>query len=126
MNENNLGYEISTSVNNEIFEIILTGAIAVNCISKAFKKVYDIIGENNPEKLLVDVREVKGRYGYKEAYFQIRDYPSSFHNIKHAIVDIPEHKDYRTFYEYVAARVVGLSFKWFTDIDVARTWLKNE
>ena len=113
-------------MNDEIFEIILTGAIAVNGISKAFKRVYDIIGENNPKKLLVDVREVTGRYGYTQAYFQIRDYPSSFHNIKHALVDIPDHKDYRTFYQYVAARVVGLSFKWFTDIDVARTWLNGK
>lgn len=119
-------YEISTSMNEGIFEIVLKGKVAVHVVNKMIRDVYDIVRAKDPDKLLVDLRLMKGRQGYEETYLRLRDYPSSFHNIKHAIVDLPDNENHRTFHQYVAARVLGISLKWFTDISVARAWLHDE
>jgi len=41
------------------------------------------------------------------------------------MVDILEHADTAAFHEATAINA-GLSFKWFTDIDKARTWIKSK
>jgi hypothetical protein len=45
--------------------------------------------------------------------------------VNSAIVDLPENADYQSFQEKTSINA-GLSYKWFTDIDAARTWLKNK
>jgi len=41
------------------------------------------------------------------------------YDIQFAIVDIPEKAHYET-----VAKNAGLSWKWFTDIDASKTWLR--
>ena len=41
-----------------------------------------------------------------------------------ALVDLKENEDWESFNETTAANV-GVSIKWFTDIDAARAWLKS-
>jgi len=119
-------YEMVTSINEGILEIILNGEVAVHAVNKMVHEIYEVLHNVNPEKLLVDLRSINWQPKYTETYFRVRDYPSSFHGIKHAIVDCPERRDHSTFHEYVAARVMGLSVKWFTDIEMARSWLNEE
>lgn len=118
------GYKISTSEKHGIVEMILTGEVTKDSIDEMMKSIYGIVVSLSPGKLLVDVRELTGRFGYTEAYFRIQQYPSSFRSIKHAVVDRKEHEEYRSFQEYVAVNS-GFDFKWFTDIEIARQWLKS-
>jgi hypothetical protein len=74
--------------------------------------------------VLADVRAIKGRF-FTEAFFCVRNYPPDIYRIKVAIVDIPQNADFQSFHE-ITAKKSGVSFKYFTNIDAARDWLKSK
>ncbi|MBN1365598.1 MAG: PilZ domain-containing protein [Syntrophaceae bacterium] len=117
-------YKITSSVKNEILEIVITGRVTKDYYKNMENEFNDILASTKIEKLLLDVRKVKGRVGYLEAYSRVRNY-SAYSHVKTAIVDIPENADFQDFQEKVAYGA-GLSLKWFTDIDLARLWLKGK
>jgi hypothetical protein len=118
-------YQISASENEGILEIILTGEATQNNAKKIQDEVISMIISSKASGLLVDVRGIKGRLGYTEAYFRVRKYPSDVPKLPVAIVDLAENADYESFHETTAINA-GLSYKWFTDIDEARAWLKSK
>jgi hypothetical protein len=118
-------YNISTSVNEDILEIIITGEITTDSIEKLQNEVIAIAKSINPRNVLVDVSALKGRFGFTEAYFRVRDYPTDLPIVNIACVDLAENAEYQSFHENMAVNA-GLSFKWFPDIDAARAWLKSK
>ena len=118
-------YQIFTCVHEGILEITLTGEITAYDVQKLQTEVIDIVISNNLKNILIDVCGLKGRFGYSEAYYRVRNYPSNIPKVNTAVVDIPEHADYESFHEITATNV-GLSLKCFTDIDEARVWLKSK
>jgi hypothetical protein len=118
-------YQISSSVNNGILEIIITGRITGDFIGQLDNDVFSIIKSVDTRKLLVDIRSLKGRLGIADAFFHVQDYPSGFPRMHSAIVDLPENADYQSFVENVKSNI-GMSTKWFTDIEVARDWVKSK
>ncbi|MBN1365053.1 MAG: hypothetical protein JW976_09650 [Syntrophaceae bacterium] len=123
MENNKVMYSISE--NEEIFEIVITGKVKSGYIEKITDEVIAIKKEANLKKLLVDIRTIEGRFGYAESYFSVKKYSSSFHGIHIALVDIPEDAAWESFHERTAVSA-GVSFRWFTDIDNARAWLKSK
>ena len=117
-------YQLSTSVNDGIIEIIITGEITNSTVDDLRNEVRTIAWSLNAKALLVDVRAVKERLGVTEAYYGVRSYPTDRSRISTAVVDLPEHETYQLFLETTAYNS-GLRIKWFTNIDDARTWLKN-
>ena len=118
-------YQISVFENEGILEIVLTGEATQNNVEKIQEEVIYMIISANASGLLVDVRGIKGLLGYTEAYFRVRNYPSDVPKLPVAIVDLAENADYESFHETTAMNA-GLTYKWFTDIDEARAWLKNK
>ncbi len=55
----------------------------------------------------------------------IRNYNLDIYNINFAMVDIPENAGFKSFLETTGLNT-GMRFKWSTDIDAARTWLKSK
>jgi hypothetical protein len=123
--ENQAEYQISSSVNDGILEIVITGKITKDFIGQLDKDIYSIIKSINPGKLVVDIRALKGRLSITETFFHAQDYPSGFRRIQSAIVDLPENADFQSFVEDVKSNM-GISTKWFTNIDVARDWIKGK
>jgi hypothetical protein len=107
-------YYISTSVNEEIVEVVITGKVTKDSVGKLKNEVEVIAKSLNAKKLSWDVRALEIRFGYAETYFRITESPSFFHNINTTFVDIPENSDLRAFHEY-RSKNAGLSLKWFTD-----------
>ncbi|KUG24653.1 hypothetical protein ASZ90_005527 [hydrocarbon metagenome] len=118
-------YKISVFEKEGVLEIVLTGEATQNNVEKIQEEVISIIISSKASGLLVDVRGIKGRLGYTEAYFRVRNYPSDVPKLPVAIVDLAENADYESFHETTAMNA-GLTYKWFTDIDEARAWLKNK
>jgi hypothetical protein len=123
--ENKQKYIISTSVDEDILEIIITGEITRNFLEKLQNEVIAAIKSMNTQNVLIDVRALKGRFGFSEAYFRVRDYPSDLPRVNTACVDLIENAEYQSFHESTSVNA-GLSFKWFSDIDPARAWLKSK
>lgn len=125
--KNKSAYNLLTFQNDEdeIVEIVISGEVTKASVSDLTNEVHVIARSMDARNLLCDIREVKGRFGYSETYFQVMNIPSFFYNINTVFVDLPEHADIRTFHEYTA-RTTGIPFKWFTDPDDGRAWLKTQ
>ena len=118
-------YQLSSSMNEGILEIIITGELVVSAYEKITNEVSAITKANGVEKALVDVRALNGCLGIAVVYDRVRDYSQHMYKIHFAIVDIPGNDRYKTFHEYTLMKA-GMRVKWFTDIDAARDWLNGE
>lgn len=118
-------YQISTSVNEEILEIVLTGELINDSLKIMRNEFLAIEKLMNTENVLIDFRALKGCISYIEAYICARNLAPDRPMINTALVDIAENADDGLFLE-TAALNAGLSFKWFAEIDKARAWLKSK
>ena len=118
-------YQISSSVNEGILEIILTGEFRNGSLEQIKNEVFAIEKSVNIKNELIDVRNVKGHHGIIEIYSFARSFPSDRPRTKTAIVDMAVNADIKLFFETTTLNT-GLSFKFFTDIDAAREWLKSK
>jgi hypothetical protein len=116
-------YQISTSVNGAIAEIVVKGKLIKDSFEKRKNAIFAIEKQMNIKSELLDFRELRGRPSYAEVY--MGDLPPNRQRINTAFVDIAENANDGLFYEKIALND-GLSFKWFSDIDAARTWLKKK
>ena len=117
-------YQLSTSVNEGMFKIIMTGKVSGSSIERLHHEVTAIIKANGIENLLVDVSAVEGRFRIAETYlYVIRSFPDK-PKVNNAVVDIPDNANFLSFYDDTAINA-GLSVKGFTNIDAARDWLKS-
>ena len=124
--KNKAEYQISSSVNEDILEIIITGEFAASAVEEIQNKVADIIQAKGLKNLLVDARAINGpRIGTIENYNAVRRPLPNIPKVNAAVVDLPENADKGEFLE-TTAQNAGHTLKFFTDIDAARTWLHNK
>lgn len=123
--ENEEKYKISAAVHEGITEIVIKGEVEAKAVKKLIDEVCSIAKELSVKALLIDVRDLKGRFGSKEAYRLIRNYPADGSKIRTAVVDKPEHAHYEFFNETTIFKV-GFPLRWFTNINAARVWLKDK
>ena len=114
-------YQVSSSVNEGILEIVVIGDVTASTYENVVNEVNTIIKANNATKAIADFRAIEGRIDPTEMYRYIRSYNAILFDIQYAIVDLPENVHYKT-----AAKNAGLkSLMWFTDMDAARKWIKG-
>jgi hypothetical protein len=118
-------YQISSSVNEGILEIILTGEFRSGSLERIKNEVVAIEKSVNIKSELIDIRKIKGHPSVSEIYYFARSFPSDRPRINTALVDIAENANIKLFLETTTLNT-GLSFKFFTDIDAAREWLKSK
>ena len=118
-------YQISSSVNEGILEIILTGEFKSGSLEKIKNEVVAIEKSVDTKSELIDIRKIKGHPSITEIYSFARSFPSDRPRINTALVDIVENADIKKFLETTTLNT-GLSFKFFTDLDAAREWLKSK
>ncbi len=119
-------YQISTSVNEGILEIVITGEVTKFTLDRLHTDVITIIKGKNAKAVLCDLSSLKGHFDeYATAYFRARTIPKDVRSLPSAVVDSSKNVAFQSFYETTAANV-GHLIKWFTDIDAARTWLKSK
>jgi hypothetical protein len=114
-------YQISTSMNDGILEIIIIGSVNGRNISKLQKEV-DTLRIVKGDKLLLDIRSISEGSGYSDALYHLRR--PEMATGKTAIVDIPENEQNKSFFETILTHNTNMKVKWFSNINVARDWLK--
>lgn len=118
--EKKVEYQISSSVNEGIPEIIITGnAIGID-FSEMLNEVDTILKSNSLKKAIFDIRALDGRIENTEIYRFVRNNNFFTYKVEFAIVDLPENAPFGT-----AVKDAGLPWKWFDDMDAARKWIKN-
>lgn len=116
-------YQISSSLNDGIIEVVLTGEFGRGSLEKIKNEVAAIEKSVNTKSELIDIRKMKGHPSITEIYIFARSFPPDRSKIDTAIVDVAENADIKAFLEITTLNT-GMSFKFFTDIDAARKWLK--
>lgn len=116
-------YQISSSINQDILEIILTGEETASNSDQMKSDIDDVILKQSIKHVIVDVRALKGRLGVMDTYQRVRSYHPDIHKFNLTLVDLPENEAYQRYHETTAINA-GLRFKFFTDIDQARAWLR--
>jgi hypothetical protein len=122
--EENISFQLSSSVNDGIVEIVFTGEITKNTLDRLRAEVITILREDNAAAVLCDVRAMKGPNEIVDAFKRVRSIPSDVASRPCAIVTTTENREFQLFYEATAANT-GQSMKFFADIEIARGWLKS-
>ena len=118
-------FRLSTSENEVIFEIVITGEVTKDTVDELHHEVMKLLQGKSIQALLIDVGAVPTRQeALAAAFFRVRSLPVDIVKIPTAVVDPNYDASYTSFYETTAANV-GQSAKWFTDIEAARTWLMS-
>ncbi|MBN1470668.1 MAG: hypothetical protein JW925_02740 [Syntrophaceae bacterium] len=120
---NSVEYQITTSVNDGILEVILTGEVTKGTVEKLAIETAAIVIENGSKNILVDIRTLKGRLGVFETYAIVRN-PYDKPKVNCAVVDLPENVESIRFLETTSLNA-GLLLKTFIDMDAAKAWLKG-
>ncbi len=123
--EEKTNYQLSSSINEGILEIVGKGVVTENTIDRLHDEIIKIVMTKNAKAVLCDVRALKGSDDIAAAYFRVRRIPPSVKGRPYAaVVDSLENADYQSFYETTSGNVGHLA-KFFTDIEAARAWLKS-
>lgn len=115
-------YYLSSSVNGEIYEFVVSGKFTMDSVEFLRKEVQDRAKSLKAKKLLCDLRGVELDFGYSQTYFIASTVPSFYQNIHTAFVGNSEHNHLHSFHEYFT-KMSGISMKWFVDPEEARKWL---
>ena len=118
-------YQISSSVNEGILEIVFTGKVTNDDYETIKNETISIQKSMNINNELLDVRTLSGRLGLKQTFSIVKNLHSDISSINTAFVDIGENASYNSIHETPAIKA-GLSFKCFADINAARDWLKSK
>jgi hypothetical protein len=119
-------YQIASMMNEGILEFVITGELPKGDVEEMQIKIAGIISESGTRNVLVDCRAVgEPRIGIMENYFAVRSTPVQGLRVNVAVVDLPKHREMGEFLETTAFNV-GLSHKFFTELDAARAWLKSK
>ena len=121
----NAAYEIISSVRDGVLEVTLLGELAESNVQKMQSDFSSIIKANCVQYMLVDIRDLDGRFMVESAYRHIERTLPDQPNVNIAIVDFPDNLDFTSHFEK-SARQSGQSLKCFTDMDAARAWLKSK
>ncbi|HNY51029.1 MAG TPA: STAS/SEC14 domain-containing protein [Smithella sp.] len=123
--KNNTKYQMSTSVNDGIIEVVLTGELMDNEAEKMINELIAIQKSTKANKQILDVRKLRKLLGIKETYDALRNLPADRPKMKTAFVGNAENESYN-FFVKATARNAGLIVNYFTDMEAARAWLKSK
>lgn len=114
--------QISSSVNDGILEIVVTGDLADENLEEALNEGNAVVKASKATKAIVDFRACNTRINHLDLYRYTRNYNYAIFEIQYAVVSLPQRAHYRD-----AAKNAGLkSLMWFTDMDEARAWLNSK
>jgi len=113
-------FQVSISQNDGILEIIAVGKLTGHNVSK-FQKEINAIRAAQGDRILLDVRLLTERNA--DTFYNVRRPETA--TGKTAVVDLSENKYVEPLLERIS-RSIPMQLKWFSDIDAAKAWLKNE
>ncbi|MBN1471280.1 MAG: hypothetical protein JW925_05835, partial [Syntrophaceae bacterium] len=120
--KNKSTYTISSSLNEDILEIIYIGKLTNGLHDKIVSDTGSIIRENNVYKVLIDISALNGRLGITDTYQRVRNFPPRVYKMRFAVVNKNGQDEIEQFQETTASNA-GIQVKWFTNPDAARAWL---
>ena len=119
MENNKVAYQISTSINDEIIEIVLTGTAIGDEFEMMMCEIDAILEANNAKEVLLDIRSFEEHIDSTIIYNYTRKHNFFIQGVKTAVVDLQEKTSFA-----IALRNAGVPVERFPDIASARNWIK--
>jgi len=111
-------YQIRTSMNDGIIEIVVTGKVTIHNVCE-FQKETNSIRATKGEMILLDVRALTDKS--LDSFYPVRRPEIAIG--KTAVVDYPEYEYLKSSWESIA-KTTPMKIKWFSNIKDAKEWLK--
>lgn len=118
-----MAWRIETDLQPGYLLIRILGDADARVAGEIVTGVFREIAAHKCSRLLIDVRDVKGRMSVWETFSLVSDHPPA-QGMRAAIVDRPENRDWYEFYETVSVNR-GYHNRVFTDLDEAVAWLDD-
>lgn len=117
-------FDIKGAPQGDVLVVSFTGR-STDANSQAMtRRYFDLVLASGLKKVLADIRSLQGRLSAAKTYFLVRDLPVKPFpaDIKTAIVESAQQRDYAQFLETTAANA-GVHFRCFLDHETALAWL---
>jgi hypothetical protein len=118
-------YTINYRISGDFLTVELEGSYPLEKFRDISALIDTIIDSNNINKILVDLRNFKGRFGVFDGLNHIEKFREESRFLKFAILDLPENKQPNDFFEN-ASYNRGFTLLFFYDEAEARKWLQVE
>ncbi len=117
-------YELTSSIDQGILEVTLTGKGGKEKAVEILYKISDLVKTFQPKSVLIDAQLMQDRMDLMDSYHLIHSLPPGTPHLKSAVVDRKENKEISDFCETVSENA-GYIIRFFTDREAALTWLKS-
>jgi hypothetical protein len=120
-----MDYEFSSETRSDHLHVQVSGVRTREAVSALTADLFNAANRAQQSKILVDVRDFKGRLGAFDSLFVVRDEFTKYRGggiSKAAIVDREIQEKRRWFFETVAQNR-GFNLKMFSEVREAQEWL---
>jgi hypothetical protein len=118
--ENNVAYQISSSVNDGIIEVVITGSSIGDTFEKMMYEVDAILEANDAKEVIFDIRSFEEHIDSTTFYHYAKKHNFFIYGVKTAVVDLQAKTSFA-----IALKNAGVPVERFADIDLARKWIKS-
>jgi len=119
-----MDFDITSSLDGDVLIATFTGRSTEKNAHAMTKRYFEIVLGSGMNKVLADIRLLKGRLSVVGTYDLVRDLPvkPTPTGIKTAILETKEERGYANFLETTSANA-GVRFRCFFDREEALSWL---
>jgi hypothetical protein len=111
-------YQISTSVNDGILEVVLKGTAKGNEFERMMNELDSLLAENFAKEVIIDIRTFEEHIESTTIYHYARKQKFFITGVKTAVVDRQEKTSFA-----IALKNAGVPVERFIDIELARKWI---
>ena len=115
-------YTINYRIRNDFLRVNLTGEYPSEKFREISADMDRVIDENGISKIMVDLRNFKGRFGVFNGLQEIENFREESKFLQFAIIDIPENKPNNDFFENASFNR-GYKLLFFYNEEDAEKWL---
>lgn len=115
-------YTINYRIRNDFLRVNLTGEYPAEKFREISADMDRVIDENGISKIMVDLRNFKGRFGVFNGLQEIENFREESKFLQFAIIDIPENKSNNDFFENASFNR-GYKLLFFYNEEDAEKWL---
>ena len=117
-----MDYRIEQQLTGDIMRVSIYGTANEANAGSIAQDVFRIVDMNDAVRLLVDVRQLKGRLSPGDAYWHVLKYPAYAARTKVGVVDLEENRPYDSFFQAMCKNR-GFVLEFFEDVAAAERWL---
>lgn len=116
-------YKISFGIRSGFLKAVVSGSHPLERYHEIKSEIDRIIEQNDIDKILVDLRRFKGRFGIFDGLKEVESFNENSRFLQFAIVDVEDNKSSNDFFENASVSR-GFKLLFFYNMKDAMEWLQ--